>query len=299
MLLRIVTALVLIPPALYVLYGAPLWLFLLVLLSVVVRNLYEYLGVVRQMGVRSLPPVAYAASAALCVAQLADLKGRSFLLPSLLASMLLVTMFLAILDTEDLKEYTGTVGSTVLGVLYVGFSLSCLVPLGFNSRIAASTVWALSGTTVPIPGVNPIVATSSLGRDLLVFLFLVIWAGDAAAYFVGKGLGRTPLSPRVSPKKTVEGSVGGRWGSLLIGWAFAQWKWHWADGWRVIILTGFIAAAGQAGDLAESALKRGSDIKDSGTLLPGHGGLLDRTDSLLFAVPALWSLLALKDFLAA
>lgn len=298
MLLRIVTALVLIPPALYVLYGAPLWLFLLVLLSVVVRNLYEYLVVVHQMGVGSLPAVAYVASAALCVAQLADLKGRSFLLPSLLASTLLVTMFLAILGTEDLKQYTGKVGSTVLGVLYVGFSLSCLVPLGFNSHIAASTVWALSGTTLPIPAAGPVTANSSLGRDLLVFLFLVIWAGDAAAYFVGKGLGRTPLLPRVSPKKTVEGSVGGLLGSLLIGWAFAQWKWHWADGWRVIILTGLIAAVGQAGDLAESALKRGSHVKDSGTLLPGHGGLLDRTDSLLFAVPALWSLLALKDSLA-
>ncbi len=294
MLLRILTALVLIPPVLYVLYRAPLWIFLLVLLAVVGRNLYEYLGIARQMGARTLPVVAYAACGALCVGQWVDLRD-SFLVPALLASALLVTMFLALVQTSDLKEYMGAVSSTVLAILYVGFTLSCLVPLGFDAHIAASAAQALSGRVVS----TKVLAHSSPGRDLLVFLFLIIWAGDASAYFVGRALGRTPLFPRVSPNKTVEGSVGGLVGSLLVGLAFAQWKWHEADWWRVIILAGFIAAAGQVGDLAESALKRGSNVKDSGTLLPGHGGLLDRMDSLLFAIPALWSMLALRDFFAA
>jgi len=289
MLLRIVTALVLIPPALYVLYRAPLWLFLLVLLAVVGRNLYEYLAIARQTGARGLPFIAYAAGGALCVAQCVDLKGSGFLVPVLLASAVLATMFLALLRTKDVTEYMVTVSSTLLGILYVGFALSCLVPLGFDSRIAISSVWTLSGRAVatgPFGG-------SRLGRDLLVFLFLIIWAGDAFAYFIGRALGRTPLFPRVSPNKTVEGSVGGLLGSLLIGWVFAQWQWHGVHWWRVIIVAGFIAASGQVGDLAESALKRGSNIKDSGALLPGHGGLLDRMDSLLFAIPALWSVLAL------
>jgi phosphatidate cytidylyltransferase len=288
---RIFTALILIPPVLYVLYGAPLWLFLLVLWAVVGRALYEYLGMARQMGSRSLPLVAYAAGGALCAGQCVDLRGASSLVLALLAAALLATMLVALLRTSDLKEYMGTISATLLGIIYVGFSLSCLIPLGFDSRIAASTVRVFTGKAVP----TELFANARSGRDLLVFLFLVVWTGDALAYLVGRAWGHTPLLPRVSPNKTVEGSVGGLLGSLVIGWAFAQWRWHGVDWWRVIMVTGFIAAAGQAGDLAESALKRGSNIKDSGALLPGHGGLLDRMDSLLFAIPALWSVLALKS----
>lgn len=293
MLRRILTALVLIPPVFYVLVGAPLLVFLLVLLAVVTRNLYEYFGIVRQTGLRSLPAIAYAACGALCVAQYVALGEKNFLVPALLLSALLLTMFLALIRASDLKEYMGLVSSTILGILYVGFTLSCLIPLGFDTNIAVSLHWALFGRVVSAKIVESIADTTHPGRDLLVFLFLIIWAGDAFAYFVGRALGRTPLFPRVSPKKTVEGAMGGLLGSLLVGWVFAQWKWHGADWWRVILLVAFIAVAGQLGDLAESALKRGSNLKDSGSLLPGHGGLLDRMDSLLFASPALWSILAL------
>ena len=93
----------------------------------------------------------------------------------------------------------------------------------------------------------------------------------------------------------MEGSIGGFGGSLLVGWAFARWFWHPASLKTVMLLVALIAVAGQLGDLAESALKRGADVKDSGTLLPGHGGLLDRVDSLLFGAPALWLALSLKD----
>jgi phosphatidate cytidylyltransferase len=289
MKLRILTALVFIPPVLYVLYGAPLWFFLLVLLAVVGRNLYEYLGMVRQMGARSLPFIAYAAGGALCAGQCVDLKGTNPLVPVLLALALLATMFVALLCTKDLKEYMGTISSTVLGIIYIGFTLSCLVPLGFDSRIGASAVAAFTGKVVSAESF----VNSRSGRDLLVFLFLTVWAGDALAYFIGRSFGRTPLLPRVSPNKTVEGSVGGLLGSLLLGWAFAQWRWHGVDWWRATIVAGLTAGAGQAGDLAESALKRGSNLKDSGALLPGHGGLLDRMDGLLFAIPALWAILAL------
>lgn len=294
MKLRILTAVVLIPPVLYVLYGAPLWVFVLVLLAVVARNVHEYLGIVRQTGAGSLPGVAYAGCAALCVGQCLDLRNRGVWVPALLASALLVTMFVALLRTKELRDYMGTVSSTVLGILYIGFTLSCLVPLGFDSHIAESAIWALSGNSVSTRAA----AHALPGRDLLLFLFLVIWADDAFAYFVGRALGRAPLFPRISPKKTVEGSVAGLLGSLLTGWAFAQWRWPAVQWWRIILLVGLVAVAGQAGDLAESALKRGSNIKDSGKLLPGHGGLLDRMDSLLFAAPAMWSILILTGFFA-
>jgi phosphatidate cytidylyltransferase len=289
MKLRILTAVVLIPPVVYVLYGAPLWVFLLVLLAVVGCSAYEYLGVVRQTGATSLPVITYAACGALCVGQCFDMKGGGLWVPVLFAPALLVTMLVALRSTRDLKEYLGTVSSTIFGILYIGFTLSCLIPLGFDSHIAASAGLCLSSkvvTTTPV-------AHPYFGRELLLFLFLIVWAGDAFAYFVGRALGRVPLFPRISPKKTAEGSVGGLLGSLLTGWAFAQWRWPGVEWWRVILLVGFIALAGQAGDLAESALKRGSNLKDSGNLLPGHGGLLDRMDSLLFASPAMWLILAL------
>lgn len=166
MKLRILTAFVLIPPVLYVLYGAPLWLFLLVLLAVVGRALYEYLGMTRQMGARSLPFVAYTAGGALCAGQCVSLRGTTSLVPAFLALSLLATMLVALLRIKDPKEYMGTISSTILGIIYVGFTLSCLVPLGFDSRIAASTVWAFTGRVVPT---EPL-ANSRSGRDLLVFL---------------------------------------------------------------------------------------------------------------------------------
>ena len=126
-------------------------------------------------------------------------------------------------------------------------------------------------------------------------LFLVIWAGDIFAYFIGRTVGRHLLFPRVSPKKTWEGSVAGFAGSLLAAWAYTHWVWRTADMVTVLFLAGLVAMAGQVGDLAESAMKRSAGVKDSGSLLPGHGGMLDRVDALLFGSAVLWLALALKD----
>jgi phosphatidate cytidylyltransferase len=135
------------------------------------------------------------------------------------------------------------------------------------------------------------------GRELVFLVFLVIWAGDIFAYLGGRAVGRTPLFPRVSPKKTAEGAVAGFAGSLLVAWVLVRWFWQTADLKTVMLWAAMIALAGQVGDLVESALKRGADLKDSGSILPGHGGLLDRIDSLLFGVPALWLALTLKEML--
>jgi phosphatidate cytidylyltransferase len=103
------------------------------------------------------------------------------------------------------------------------------------------------------------------------------------------------LFPRVSPKKTWEGAMAGLAGSLLAAGAYSRWAWRTADLAVVLILAGLIAIAGQVGDLAESAMKRGAGVKDSGGILPGHGGVLDRIDALLFGSAALWLALSLKD----
>lgn len=96
------------------------------------------------------------------------------------------------------------------------------------------------------------------------------------------------LFPSISPKKTLEGSVAGLGGSLLIAWVFTSLVWQTASLKKVMLLAGIVAVFGQIGDLAESAMKRGASVKDSGSVLPGHGGLLDRVDSLLFGAPVLW-----------
>ena len=130
----------------------------------------------------------------------------------------------------------------------------------------------------------------------MLLLFLVIWADDTFAYLVGRTIGRNMLFPSISPKKTLEGSVAGFVGSLLVAWGFAHLFWQTASLKKVILLAGLVALFGQIGDLAESAMKRGANLKDSGSVLPGHGGLLDRVDSLLFGAPVLWLSLAIMDF---
>lgn len=127
------------------------------------------------------------------------------------------------------------------------------------------------------------------GRLWLLFTFALIWAGDTLAYFIGRTVGRHAMAPQVSPKKTWEGAAGNVVGSLMVAGIFSRWL--------DVSLTHLLAiallanVAGQLGDLVESAYKRGARMKDSGTLLPGHGGMLDRVDALIFAVPVAWAYL--------
>jgi phosphatidate cytidylyltransferase len=124
------------------------------------------------------------------------------------------------------------------------------------------------------------------GPVLLLFVLVITWVGDSAAYFVGRSLGKHPLAPHLSPKKTWEGTVASFLGSLIVAIVFARFM-------TVPLphLLGMAAVgnvAGQVGDLLESAYKRSAGIKDSGSILPGHGGVLDRIDALILAIPVVW-----------
>ena len=126
------------------------------------------------------------------------------------------------------------------------------------------------------------------GNLLILFLFLITWLGDIAAYYWGKNFGKTPLAPIISPNKTVEGAIAGLAGSLIAG-LIAGFLFLDHIMIEHCLLVAFICGSiGQLGDLAESLLKRHAGIKDSGNILPGHGGVLDRIDSLLFAGPAFY-----------
>lgn len=131
------------------------------------------------------------------------------------------------------------------------------------------------------------------GGDSLLFLFAVLWVGDTAAMFVGKWFGRHKLAPTVSPNKTIEGFLGGIAGAIIVGIAMYYWKLSALGMGNVLMLSLGCSVFGQLGDLVESMWKRSIGIKDSSALIPGHGGVLDRFDSLLFAAPFMYVYLKL------
>jgi phosphatidate cytidylyltransferase len=151
------------------------------------------------------------------------------------------------------------------------------------------------------------------GAFMLIFLMVVVWSGDIFAYFIGRSIGKHRMSPQISPKKTWEGAAASLLASvgfgtllfhnsvsinaflignhLLVDHQFGlhpePWT-HASETWQIVVLCVALNVAAQLGDLVESAIKRGADVKDSGSILPGHGGMLDRIDAMLFAVPVLW-----------
>ena len=149
------------------------------------------------------------------------------------------------------------------------------------------------------------------GTVLVLFLFLCVWSGDIAALYVGKRFGRRKLAPELSPNKTWEGAIASIAASVLFGVGLILYgnyltthgssftRLHTnAPIWQWVLLAILLNTAAQFGDLLESALKRGAKVKDSGTLLPGHGGILDRIDALLLAAPVLWFVLIIREFFA-
>lgn len=272
---RVLTGVAIFFPAVYLIGWAPKWLFMAALIALVERGLYEYFFIARRGGLRPVPALGYVAGAVICLGQWASVLSSGTRELAILLVFILLVPVLGVWLMHDMTGYLTGVSVTLFGMFYVAFTFSCLFPLRFSqigSRFAD-------------------------GRQILFFLFAVICVGDIAAYVTGRFLGRRLMFPRVSPKKTVEGSAGGLAASIIVGWAYARAFWQTTDWKTVILLAGCIAVAGQVGDLAESALKRSANLKDSGAILPGHGGLLDRIDSLLLGAPLLWLALITANLL--
>ena len=173
---------------------------------------------------------------------------------------------------------------------------------------AMTSTFAFAYIALPL-GFLVQIREQAAGAFLLLYLLLLVWAGDIFAYFVGRSLGRHLMSPRISPRKTWEGALASLIASLVVGMLLYKYALlissalldahliEKRDGlfalekpslWPTLLLSAAINGAAQLGDLVESLIKRGAGVKDSGTLLPGHGGMLDRVDALLFAAPVLW-----------
>ncbi|WP_442599531.1 phosphatidate cytidylyltransferase [Neobacillus sp. D3-1R] len=147
--------------------------------------------------------------------------------------------------------------------------------------------FAVLGTLYVGLGFYYFIETRSAGLTYVFYSLFIIWATDSGAYFIGKATGKRKLWPEISPNKTIEGSLGGVISALVVAILFSILTDIDASLWQLLVITMILSVFGQIGDLVESALKRHFNVKDSGNLLPGHGGILDRFDSLLFVWPLL------------
>ncbi len=275
---RLITALVALPVLIASIIFPPLKiLFVVLAAAAIVVALYEFWHLSRRVGARPDVVVGYAAAAALFVV---------FIFNSLELLYLVVPLFVvAALVAEMLRgapfdKMILSVGSTVLGVLYVAFLGVHLlaVRLGFgDSYVEPATYWAA-----------PAFVSKTLSTHLLCFFFLVLMGSDTGAYYTGRALGRHKLAPDVSPGKTWEGAAGGMAASLLTAALAHYWFFPELSLRAALVLAAVMNVLGVVGDLTESALKRGAKAKDAAQILPGHGGFLDRLDSLLFNAPVIY-----------
>jgi phosphatidate cytidylyltransferase len=245
------------------------FIFVTIAAVAIVLGLYEFFTFTKTLKLKADAGAAYLGAAALFVAFFFDAPAKfpDFLLITLagFVAAVIASQAFRFQNAPDFSKMLPAIGVTILGVLYVAFLGGYLVAM----RVGFETY----------PG---------LSTKLLIFFFLISFAGDAAALYTGKALGKHKLAPKISPGKTWEGCVGGFVVSLGLAAAasftfFPELKWF-----AALPLAAAMNVLGVIGDLAESAMKRGAGAKDAANILPGHGGLLDRMDSLLFNAPLLY-----------
>ena len=274
---RVITALIALPililsiilPYLLPQFPQANWLFLVIAGLALGAGLFEFFTLTKKLELKADAGIAYLGAAAFFLAFLFDApsKAADLLILTVALFLILVLITQTFRFQADFSKMLTGVGVTVLGVLYVAFLGGFLISLrvGFTETI------------VP-----------HLSTKLIGFFFLVVMGADTGAYYVGKNFGKNKLVPKISPGKTWEGVFGG----LVLSSAFAAiasatffpelpFKFS-------IPLAIVMSIVGLFGDLAESAMKRGAGAKDAANILPGHGGLLDRLDSLLFNAPILY-----------
>lgn len=252
---RIISSVVSLPILLAIIYfGTPFHFFLLLEFAIFI-GLYEFYRMIEKGG---LGCYKWAGIILGILLSLAIFKGTYINL--VIASSVIILFIIRIFEGNTSDNTFSYVSNTVFGIVYVSFLMSYL-------------------GTIRNSGDN--------GRELIFFVLLVTWMGDTTAYYGGRSFGKHKLAPAISPKKTVEGAVIGLMGS--IAGAIIAKSWFLDISILNAIVSGIlIGVFGQFGDLSESIIKRNLQVKDSGGIIPGHGGILDRVDSLLFSAPVFY-----------
>ncbi|MEW6096214.1 MAG: phosphatidate cytidylyltransferase [bacterium] len=251
---RIISAVIFIPILIYCIFSTYSLLLLLLISLIIFLGLLEFYSLASKKQVKPFKVIGIIT--ALLLALAAYFKHTQFyVLSTLLMSPLLIGYIITLLT----KRYSLEVGVTLCGVLYIGYLISHLILLRH------------------LPD----------GRYYLLLLFLITWSTDAIALYIGLKFGRHKLVPKISPKKSVEGAVAGLIGAVLIS-IIANLITKYISINYAIILGLILGFLGQVGDLLESKIKRLAEVKDSDTWIPGHGGVLDVFDSVIFNAPIIY-----------
>jgi len=278
---RVATAVVLIPLVVGLVLAAPTALVAAALALVILLAIFEYFSLGEAIGHRAYRLwTAFCAMLLVYVQYLAPMDAQYSLNGGPAIHRVLGLFRLATPSVADVL-FIFLIGITILTLTTRRPLVEALPAAGISSS-------ALLLIALPLTFAVRLHGIALVGKYLLLFSLVITWIGDSAAYFVGRAIGRHPFAPHLSPKKTWEGAAASFLGSIMIAIALAGS--HLVN-IAVIHLVGMAAAcnvAGQMGDLLESAYKRSAGVKDSGALLPGHGGVLDRIDALILAMPVVW-----------
>lgn len=268
---RVITALVLIPIVLVLVFLPPAWQPLFTAATAIVAAMagWEYMGLAQHTGARP---------------------------PRIAVFVAILLLFAAWFQWQDPDQFLPAYGILCLALLIYCTFASPIERVLADATSAIFCLFYCGVTLIALPALR----LQPNGPALVLFLLCTVWAGDIAALYAGKAFGKHKLAPTISPKKTWEGSIASVAGSVIVAAGLLELAdllahWNYAalsyseDPWGYwLAVAVLINVAAQVGDLAESALKRSAGVKDSGNLLPGHGGILDRIDALLLAAPVLW-----------
>jgi len=281
--LRLITAAVLVPGVIYVIFAGG-WLYLAVIIAISLLGLREFYGLIEEKGAEPLWGFGLAAGAAIPVVAW---FGNEYHTTILMTAVLLTVMFVQVAKAQ-ITAALASISGTFFGIFYVSWLLSHAIVLRQFHSVVTSRWGADAAAEVP----------PDAGVFYMLFTLSVVVGCDAGAYFAGRAYGRRKLAPQISPGKTVEGALGGIAAGIAAGvvakgiFDFFRPELTASFSWAAALLFGFVLSiVGIIGDLVESLLKRDAQAKDTGSLLPGMGGILDRIDSNLLAIPVMYYLL--------
>jgi phosphatidate cytidylyltransferase len=262
---RAISAIILIPIVVFLVWRGEAFYSTLIV-AVTVLMLIEFCQLTQSIGAKGSRILVIVSGLLFCSSAIQSIGFKISIQHALALTLFLAFAYQIFLNQINVAFLS--VASTLVGAIYIG--------------------WAFGYHLISLRHIGNAV-DKQMGSELTFFLLVIVWCGDAAAYFFGRWFGKHKLRPQVSPGKTVEGTIAGVGSGVLAG--LCVWPFLLKDTLslpHVLILGVVLGVMSQISDLSESIIKRGADVKDSGRLIPGHGGLLDRCDSLIFSAPTLY-----------